>query len=55
MGRVNAEHLYYLNSRGLTELEAKQLITKGYLLPIINYIDDDTLKERFIAELEGVI
>lgn len=55
VGRVNAEHLYYLNSRGLTELEAKQLITKGYLLPIINYIDDDTLKERFIAELEGVI
>ncbi|MFA7449342.1 MAG: SufD family Fe-S cluster assembly protein [Bacilli bacterium] len=55
VGRVNAEHLYYLNSRGLTELEAKQLITKGYLLPIINFIDDDGLKERFIAELEGVI
>lgn len=55
VGRVNAEHLYYLNSRGLTELEAKQLITKGYLLPIINYIDDDALKERFIKQLEGVI
>lgn len=55
VGRVNAEHLYYLNSRGLTELEAKQLITKGYLLPIINYIDDEEFKEKFIAQLEGVI
>lgn len=55
VGRVNAEHLYYLNSRGLTELEAKQLITKGYLMPILDYIDDETLKTNFTALLEGVI
>ena len=55
VGRVNAEHLYYLNSRGLTELEAKQIITKGYLMPILGLIDDDGLKEKFTNLLEGVI
>lgn len=55
VGRVNAEHLYYLNSRGLTENEAKLLITKGYLLPILKHIDDDELKGKFTALLEGVI
>lgn len=55
VGRVNAEHLYYLNSRGLTELEAKQLITKGYLMPILDYIDDDGLKSQLTGLLEGVI
>lgn len=55
VGRVNAEHLYYLNSRGLNELEAKQLITKGYLMPILVHIDDEELKESLTKRLEGVI
>lgn len=55
VGEVNAEHLYYLKSRGLKEEEAKKLITKGYLMPILNYIDDETLKEQCINALERVI
>lgn len=55
VGRVNAEHLYYLNTRGLTENEAKQLITKGYLMPILDEIDDEGLHQKFSSLLEGVI
>lgn len=55
VGRVNAEHLYYLNTRGLTENEAKQLITKGYLMPILSDIDDEGLHQKFARLLEGVI
>ncbi|OQC50428.1 MAG: FeS cluster assembly protein SufD [Tenericutes bacterium ADurb.Bin024] len=55
VGQVNAEHLYYLKSRGLTEKDAKQLITKGYLMPILNYIDDKAIKENCILALERVI
>ncbi len=55
VGRVNAEHLYYLKSRGLSELEAKQLITKGYLMPILEEISDLGLKEELNNVLEGVI
>ncbi len=40
VGKVNDEHLFYLTSRGLTEDEAKQLITFGYLKPILQYFDE---------------
>lgn len=55
VGQVNTEHLYYLKSRGLTEKEAKLLITKGYLMPILNYIEDKVLKENCITMLERVL
>lgn len=41
VGRVNDNHLFYLTSRGLKEDVAKQLITLGYLKPILAYFDED--------------
>lgn len=41
VGRVNDEHLFYLTSRGLKEEEAKQLITLGYLKPILAYFKEN--------------
>lgn len=41
VGKVNEEHLFYLTSRGLKEEEAKQLITLGYLKPILPYFDEE--------------
>ena len=41
VGKVNEEHLFYLTSRGLKEEEAKQLITLGYLKPILAYFDEE--------------
>ncbi|HZJ89815.1 MAG TPA: SufD family Fe-S cluster assembly protein [Bacilli bacterium] len=55
VGKVNDEHLYYLGSRGLDEFDAKKLITKGYLQPIIELIDDDTLKDKLLHDLEGIL
>ena len=41
IGSLNEEHLYYLLSRGLSEIEARKLITYGYLLPIsLNYDEE---------------
>jgi len=40
--------MYYLRSRGLTEAEAEKLIINGFLRPVIDEIDDETLKERFV-------
>ncbi len=42
IGTVNKDHLYYLCSRGMSELEAKKLITYGYLLPLAQKYDEDT-------------
>lgn len=55
VGKVNDEHLYYLGSRGLDELDAKKLITKGYLQPIIELIDDDTLRDKLLHDLEEIL
>ena len=40
VGRVNDDHLFYLTSRGLKENEARALIVKGYLFPIMNQFDE---------------
>ncbi len=55
IGRLNDEHLFYLESRGLGERDAKRLITLGYLKPIVNFYSDKTVKERVAAAIEGGI
>lgn len=54
VGKMDEEHLYYLQSRGLTKKQAMQLITYGYLKPVIEVIDNDMLKERFEKVLSKV-
>lgn len=48
IGKIEENQLYYLMSRGLTKREAEKLIINGFLQPIIDEIDDEPLKERFI-------
>ena len=48
VGRIEEESLYYLQSRGLTKQEAERLIINGLLNPLIEEIEDEELKERFI-------
>ncbi len=40
IGSLNEDHIFYLKSRGLSEEEARRLITLGYLIPIENYFDE---------------
>jgi Fe-S cluster assembly protein SufD len=48
IGKIEADQLYYLQSRGLTKAEAEKLIVNGFLKPIIDEIDDEPLRERFV-------
>lgn len=43
VGKINDEHLFYLVSRGLSEAEAKELITLGYLKPILKGFQDEDI------------
>ena len=52
VGKINDEHLFYLTSRGLTEAEAKELITFGYLKPIMNGFIEDDIKEEISSLIE---
>ncbi len=53
VGKINDEHIFYLTSRGLTEEEAKRLITFGYLKPIIAGFNDVEIKEEIEKLIEG--
>lgn len=51
IGKVDADQLYYLQSRGLTLKQAQILLTKGFLLPVINKFPDRALRQRTQQEL----
>ena len=53
VGKVNDEHLFYLTSRGLSEEQAKQIITFGYLKPILQGFIEDEIKDEITALIEG--
>lgn len=52
VGKVNDEHMYYLCSRGLSEDQAREFITLGYLLPVLNYFIDEDIKDKAQRTLE---
>lgn len=54
VGKMDEEHLYYLQSRGLTKTQAMHLITYGYLKPVIEVVDNEMIKERFEQALSKV-
>ncbi len=41
VGKLNDDHLFYLQSRGIDLGEARKLITQGYLMPIATYFGDE--------------
>ena len=52
LGQPDENQLYYMQSRGLTKNEAIQLLAIGYLLPIADVVDDETLRTRLREEVE---
>ncbi|MFA5007284.1 MAG: SufD family Fe-S cluster assembly protein [Candidatus Izemoplasmatales bacterium] len=46
IGRVNADELYYLTSRGLDETTAKRLVVSGYVAPFVAKIDDPSIRRN---------
>lgn len=53
VGKINDEHLFYLTSRGIPEQIAKELITYGYLKPILFGFKDDNIKQDITSIIEG--
>ena len=52
VGQMSSEQMYYLQSRGLSENEAMQLVTIGYLLPLTKLVDDESIKEKIVMMIE---
>ena len=51
-GRFDDEHLFYLQSRGISEHEARRLVVLGFLTEIIQKIGQGELETRLQAAIE---
>lgn len=45
VGRPDPNHLFYLQSRGLSESEAIKLIVSGYFNPVLSYLSKDQRRD----------
>jgi Fe-S cluster assembly protein SufD len=52
-GRFDDEQLFYLQSRGITEDEARRLVVRGFLTEIVQQIESPALQERLQAAIEA--
>ena len=52
LGQPDENQLYYMQSRGMSRAQAIQLLTIGYLLPIVNVIDDERVQQQIREEIE---
>lgn len=53
VGKISDDQLFYLTSRGLSVEQARELITFGYLKPILLGFEDDKIKEMITKRIEG--
>ena len=58
-GRFDDEQLFYLQARGIDELEARRLVVRGFLMQIVQQIGISELEDRLAQaienELEGTV
>jgi Fe-S cluster assembly protein SufD len=52
-GRFDDEQLFYLQSRGITEDEARRLVVRGFLTEIVQQIGAPALQERLQLAIEA--
>ena len=52
IGSVDDEQLYYMMSRGLTVSQCTSLLSAGYLLPVVDVIDNEEVSNALRSELE---
>ncbi|MEE1617577.1 Fe-S cluster assembly protein SufD [Brachybacterium sp. J153] len=51
-GRFDDEQLFYLRARGISEVEARRLVVRGFFAEIIQQIDVPEVRERLSAAIE---
>jgi Fe-S cluster assembly protein SufD len=51
-GRFDDEQLFYLQSRGITEDEARRLVVRGFFHEVLQQIGIDDLEARLVAKVE---
>lgn len=52
-GRFDDEQLFYLQARGIAELDARRLVVRGFLNEVIQQIGIDSIEERLNQSIEA--
>lgn len=52
-GRFDEEHIFYLQSRGISEDEARKLVVRGFLFDVIQRIGNEQVEERLQAAIDA--
>jgi Fe-S cluster assembly protein SufD len=52
-GRFDDEQLFYLQARGITEAEARQLVVRGFFAELVHRIGVPQVRERLLAAIEA--
>ena len=55
VGQVDAQHLFYLMSRGLSRREAQHAIVRGFFEPVLERIGSETVRDSLAAALDARI
>jgi len=55
VGQVDAEVLFYLMSRGLSEQQAKQQVVEGYFAPALEVIGSDLVRENVLSAVRKAV
>ncbi len=53
VGKIDADQVFYLRSRGLNSQEAERLIVEGFFDPIMQRIPFDGVRERFQSAIQA--
>lgn len=53
VGELDARALFYMQSRGIPEAQAKALLTRAFVADAIDRIGDETVREAFAADAEA--
>lgn len=52
IGQLQKEELFYLQSRGIPQLKAKQILANAFVIDVINHLENETLKKHAIQALD---
>ncbi len=52
-GRFDEEHIFYLQSRGISEDEARKLVVRGFLFDVIQRIGNEEIEDRLQEAIDA--
>ncbi|SEM62453.1 Fe-S cluster assembly protein SufD [Mesobacillus persicus] len=55
VGRVDPLQLYYLMSRGISQVEAERLVIHGFLAPVVNQLPIEGVRNQLVEVIEGKV